>query len=72
MAYLGHGLLEIVLVPLSEFSDSVLTVESLSDDFISLHKLVNLASELIILVGDDTDVIVHRVNFNLKVGVVLQ
>ena len=59
MRDLSHRLLKIVLISLSEFINSIFTIKSLSDDFIGLHKLVDLPGKFIILVGDNPDVVVH-------------
>ena len=72
VAYLSHRFMKVVLISLSEFLNSVFTVKSLSDNFIGLHELVNLSSEFIVLMSDNTDVVVHGVNFNLQVCIVLK
>ena len=59
IGYLSHRLLEIVLISLSEFLNSVFTVETLSDNFIGLHKLVDLSGEFVVLVGDNSNMIVQ-------------
>ena len=57
---------------MTELLDSILTIKSLSNHFISLDKLVNLSGQLIVLVGHHSDVVVHGVNLDLKVCVVLK
>jgi len=61
-----------VLISLSEFLDSILTVETLSDYFIGLYELINLSGKFIILVRNDADVIIHWVNLDLEIGVILK
>ena len=70
--HFSHGRLEFVLIFGPYLSDSVFAVEALSYHFVSSDELVDLAGQLIVLVGDHSDVIVHGVDFNLKVGVVLK
>jgi hypothetical protein len=69
---LRDGLLQIVIVLLSKLHHTVLAVQSLSDHLVCLHELVDFAGQFVILVANHSDVVVHRVNFNLKIGVVLQ
>ena len=65
-------LVQLVVVLLTDLLNTVLSIQPLSNDLVSLHKLVNLLGKLIVLVADDANVIVHGVNLNLQVGVVLQ
>jgi len=65
-------LLQIVVVPLTNLLDAVLSVQSLPDDLVGLHKLVDLLSQLVVLVTDNSDVVVHRFDLNLKVRVVFE
>ena len=71
----GHfmvRLLQIVVVPLTNLLDAVLSVQSLPDDLVGLHKLVDLLGQLVVLVTDNPDVVVHRFDLNLKVRVVFE
>jgi len=65
-------LLQVVIVFFPELHHAVLAVQSLSDYFVRLHELVDLTSQLVILVANHSNVVVHRVDFDLKIGVVLQ
>lgn len=67
-----HRLLQVVVVLFTKLGHPVLAVKSLPDDFVCLDELVDLASEFVVLVGDDADVIVHGVDLDLEVGVVLE
>jgi len=67
-----EGLLELVVVSLADLVNAVLPVQSLSDHLVRLHKLVDLFGKLIVLVGDDSDVVVHGVDLDLQVGIILE
>lgn len=70
--HLGQGLLQRVLVFLSNLLHPVLAVQPLSDHLVRLHKLVDFSCELVVLVAHYPDVTVHRVNFDLQSRVVLK
>ena len=57
---------------MAKLVDTIFPIEALSDHFVGLHKLVNFASEFVILVADDADVVIHRVDLHLEVGVILE
>ena len=59
MGDLRHRLLQLVVVSIAELFNTVLPVQPLPDDLVSLHKLVNLPRQLIILVAHNPDVVVH-------------
>ena len=65
-------LLQIVVVSLTNLLDAVLSVQSLPDDLVGLHELVDLLGQLVVLVTDNSDVVVHRFDLNLKVRVVFE
>lgn len=65
-------LVQIVIVLFPQLLHSALPVQSLSDDFVCLYELVNLSSKLVVLVADNSDVVVHGINFNLQVGIVFE
>ena len=68
----ANGLSELLVVACSDLLDSGFSVESHSDCLVGLDKLVELLGELLILDGDDSDVVVQRVDFDLQVRVVVQ
>lgn len=64
----SHHLLrcsQLVVILLSKLSHPILSVQFLSNLLVCTHKLVNLSRQLVILVRDDTDVVVHAVDFDL-------
>jgi len=63
---------KLLVIPCSDFVNSSLAVKSLSDCFVGLHELVEFICQLVILVGDHSDMIVQGVNLNLKVRVVVE
>ena len=67
-----HRLRQVVVVFLTQLAHTVLAVQSLSNYLVCLHKLVDFASELVVLVADYADVIVHGVNLDLEIGIVLE
>ena len=67
-----HGLLQVVVILIAKLVDAIFPIEALADHLVSLHELVDFACEFIILVADDTDVVIHRVDLHLEVGVVLE
>ena len=72
MVHVGHRLLQVVVIFLPELHHSILAIKSLSDHFVCLDDLINLPSQLIVLMTDHSDMIVHRVDFHLEIGVVLK
>ena len=60
---------QLLVVLLSQFDDAVLSVELFSDLLVGGDELVDLSCELVILVGNDSNVVIHRVNFNLQVSI---
>jgi hypothetical protein len=69
---LSDRLLQVVVVLLAEFHHAVLAVQSLSDHFVRLHELVDLAGELVVLVANHSNMVIHRVDLYLEISVVLQ
>ena len=65
-------LLQVVVIFLAELHDPVFAIKTLSDDLVGLDKLVNFSRQFVVLVADHADVIVHRVDFHLEVGIVLE
>jgi len=59
----------LVLVLGAQLVHAAFAVELLPDLLVGRHESVNLSCELIVLVRDNTDVIVHGVDFHLQVGV---
>jgi hypothetical protein len=51
-------LLELLFVPLSEVSNSVSSVESLSDGFVSFDKLIKFLGQVFVLSSEDSDMVV--------------
>ena len=72
MVHISHRLLQVVVIFLTKLHNSVFAIKALANHFICLYKLVDLPRQLVVLMADDADVIVHRVNFNLQVCIVLQ
>ena len=62
---------KLLVVSGSNFVNSSLAVQSLSDCFIGLNELIEFLCQLIILARNDPYVIVERINFNLEVGIVI-
>ena len=54
----------------SDLLDSGLAVQSLSDSFVGLHELIEFLGQLLILVGNHSDVVVEGVDLDLQIGVV--
>lgn len=67
-----NRLRQIVFIFISQFHNAALSIQSLSDNLVRLHELVDFSSELIVLVADDSDVVVHGVDFDLEIGIVLE
>lgn len=67
-----HAVCELVIVTGPNFLYSSLSIKSRPDGFVGLDKLIKLTSKLLVLNGDNSDVVVQGVNFDLKVGVVIQ
>ena len=59
MVHVCHGLLQVVVILLTELHNSIFAIEALANHFVCLYKLVNFSRQLIVLVADDADVIVH-------------
>ena len=72
LLHVAIRLCELLIISGSDLMNSSLAVKSLSDGFVSLNKLVQFLSQLIILVGDHLDMVVQGINFNLQVGVVVE
>ena len=47
-------------------------IKSGANHFVCLHKLIYLSGQLVVLVADDTDVVVHGIDLNLEVGIVFE
>ena len=69
---LGNRLLQVVVVLFAQLGNAVLPVQPLPNHLVCLDELVDLAGQLVVLVADDADVVVHRVDLDLKIGVVLE
>lgn len=67
-----HAVSKLVIVTGSDLLDSSFSIKSHPDSLISLHKLIELTGKLLVLDGDDSDMIVERVNLYLKIRVVVQ
>ena len=61
-----------MIVTSSDFLNSSFSIKSHPDSLIGLHKLIELTGKLFVLDGNDSDVVVKRVNLNLEVRVVVQ
>ena len=72
MGDLRHRLLQLVIVPIAELFDAILSVQPLPDDFVGLDKLVNLPGQFIILVAHNPDMVIHGLNLDLQIRIVLQ
>jgi len=60
---------QLLVVFVSQLHNTALSVQLLPDSLICSDELIDLSSQLIVLVAHNTDVIIHRVNLNLQVGV---
>lgn len=67
-----NRLVQIVIVLFPQLLHSALPVQSLSDHFVCLYELVDFSSELVVLVANHSDVVVHRINFNLQISIVFE
>lgn len=67
-----HAACKLVIVTSSDLLDSGLSVKSHPDGLIGLDKLIELTGKLLVLNGNDSNVIVQRVNLYLKIRVVIQ
>ena len=67
-----HAIGKLVIVTSSDLLDSSFSIKSHPDSLICLYELIKLTGELLILDGDDSDVIVEGVNLDLKIRVVVQ
>ena len=67
-----HRLLQVIVILIAKLVDAIFPIEALTDDLVCLHELVDFASEFIILVADDADVVIHRVDLHLEVWIVLE
>ena len=67
-----HWLLQVVVVLLPELHDSVLAIQSLPNNFVRLHELVDFPRQFIVLVADHANVIVHGVDLYLEIGIVFK
>ena len=72
MVHLLDRLLQVVIILLTKLHDTVLSIEALADDFVCLHELIDFACKFVVLVADDSDMVVHRVDLDLEVGIVLK
>ncbi len=63
---------QIVIVFISQLHHAALPVQSLSDNLVRLHELVDFSGELIVLMADNSDVVVHGVDLDLEIGIVLE
>lgn len=72
MVHLLDRLLQVVIILLTKLHDTVLPIEALTDDFVCLHELVDFTSKFVVLVADNSDMVVHGVDLNLEVGIVLK
>ena len=61
-----------MIVTSSDLLDSSFSIKSHPDSLICLYELIKLTGELLILDGDDSDVVVEGVNLDLKIRVVVQ
>ena len=61
-----------LIVSLSDLLDARLSIESLSNGLVGLHELVKFLGKLLILVCDHSYVVVQGVDFNLKVGIIVE
>ena len=66
------GRVELMIVSGSDLLDSGFAIQSHSDSFVGLHKLIQLLGQLLVLHSDDSDVVVQGVDLDLKVGVVIE
>lgn len=61
-----------MIVAGSDLLDSGLSIKSHPDSFICLNELIQFSSELFVLDGDNSDVVVQGVDLDLKVRVVVE
>ena len=67
-----HRVLQLLVISGSDFLYSRLAIKSLSNCFICLHKLIQFFSELLVLVSNDSNMIVERVDLYLEIRIVIQ
>jgi hypothetical protein len=57
----------LLVISLPNFGYSRFTIQTLANGFVGLDELVEFSGEFFILVGDDFDVVVERVNLHLEI-----
>lgn len=67
-----HAVGKLVIVTSSDLLNSSFSIKSHPDGLVCLHELIQLTGKLLILDGDDSDVVVEGVNLDLKIRVVVQ
>jgi len=60
---------QLLLIALAQLSHAILPVQLLPNFLVGSHELIDLPRQLVVLVADDSDVVVHRIDFNLHVGI---
>jgi hypothetical protein len=65
-------LAQLLIILLSNLVHSGFSIQLLPNCLIGMHKLVDFSSQLIVLMGNYANVVVHRVNLNLQIGITLQ
>lgn len=56
-----------MIVSCSDFLYPSLAIKSLSDGFVSLDELIEFLGELFVLMSDNSDVVIQRIDFYLQV-----
>ena len=65
MSNFRNRLLQLIIIPIAQLLNAVFPIKSLSYDFISLDELVDFSRQLIVLMANNSNVIVHWLNFDL-------
>ena len=69
---MGDGLLNLHLVLGSDLVDAGLPVESHSDGLVGFHEVIQLLCQILVLLGQDADVLVQSFQLRLEVCVVVK
>lgn len=72
MSHFCNWLLQLVVISIAKLFNTIFSIKPLSNDFIGLDELVNFSSKFIILVADNSYVIIHRFYLDLQIRVIFQ
>ena len=67
-----HRVRQLHVIASTDLLYAGLAIEAHADGLVGLHELVELSRQLLILHGDDTDVVVERINLDLQVRIIIE